>query len=85
MIVTGDHGDDPTIGHSRHTREYTPLLVWGRWVQPVDLGERQTLADIGATAAAYLGVGPTEAGVSFLPLLRGGAEDEACRPPAADR
>jgi phosphopentomutase len=65
LIITGDHGNDPTIGHSQHTREYTPLLAVGPRVAPVDLGLRGSLADVGATAADLLGVLPVRSGTSF--------------------
>ena len=70
LFITADHGNDPTIGSSQHTREYTPLLVAGHWVKPVDLGTRSTLADVGATAAEFLDVGPLSTGESFLEELR---------------
>jgi phosphopentomutase len=58
MIITGDHGCDPTIGSSTdHTREYTPVLVSGaRGDGPVDLGVRAVFGDVGATVAEALGV-----------------------------
>jgi phosphopentomutase len=71
LFITGDHGNDPTVGTSRHTREYTPVLAAGPRVQAVSLGTRATLADIGATAAELLDVGPTGGGNSF-------AEEIAC-------
>jgi phosphopentomutase len=68
MFVTGDHGCDPTdVGSTDHTREYTPVLVAGADTPgPVDLGTRDTFADLGATVADVLGVS-TEglAGMSF--------------------
>lgn len=66
LIITGDHGNDPVKGNGHHTREKTLLLAYGRKFKPCDLGERSTLADIGATVASYLGLGKTEAGSSFL-------------------
>jgi phosphopentomutase len=65
LLITGDHGNDPTIGHAQHTREYTPVLVVGPAVRPVDIGLRESLADIGATAADLLGVLPIRSGRSF--------------------
>jgi phosphopentomutase len=70
FIITGDHGNDPTIGHDKHTREYTPLLVRGERVVPRALAPRDSLADIAATIAEVFGVGPPEIGVSFLRELR---------------
>lgn len=69
LIITGDHGNDPTIGHSQHTRERTPLLVFGPDLNLVDLGVRSTLADIAATFADHLGVERPENGSSFYSLL----------------
>ncbi|NLZ52164.1 MAG: phosphopentomutase [Thermoanaerobacteraceae bacterium] len=66
LIITGDHGNDPTIGHSHHTREKTLLLVYGKKLKAVDLHERATLSDIAATIADYFGVAGPENGESFL-------------------
>ena len=66
LIVTGDHGNDPTIGHDKHTREFTPLLVYGEPVAAVALGQRESLADIGATVAEIFGTARPEIGSSFL-------------------
>jgi phosphopentomutase len=65
LFITADHGNDPTTGSSRHTREYSPVLVAGPSIRPVDLGVRSSLADIGATAAELLGVGPLGSGRPF--------------------
>ncbi len=65
LIITADHGNDPAIGHSNHTREQTPILVYGAKVKPVSLGERQTMADIAATMAEWIGIGAPESGTSF--------------------
>ncbi|WP_028268146.1 phosphopentomutase [Arthrobacter sp. MA-N2] len=65
LFITADHGNDPSVGSSRHTREFVPLLVAGSRVQSVDLGTRRTSADIGATAATLLGVAPLGSGTSF--------------------
>ena len=62
LFITGDHGNDPIRGAGHHTREKTLLLVFGKRVSPGPLGIRTTLSDIGATAAAHLCVGQTEAG-----------------------
>lgn len=65
LIISADHGNDPTIGHSRHTRELVPLLLY-RPGQPIkDLGVRETLADVGATGASLLGLNAPESGRSF--------------------
>lgn len=65
LILTGDHGNDPTSGSSRHTREYTPCIVVGPSVRPVELGTRSSLADIAASAADMLGVERPGSGTSF--------------------
>lgn len=56
LIITADHGCDPGDSHTDHTREYTPLLLYGKSIEPRDLGTRSTFADIAATVADYLGV-----------------------------
>ena len=69
MIITADHGNDPTFRGSDHTREYAPLLVYGKTGAPgVDLGIRNSLSDIGQTIAENFGVRLT-AGESFLSQL----------------
>lgn len=65
MVLTADHGNDPTTPSTDHSREAVPLLVVGPGVVPAALGTRETFADIGATAAEYFGV-PAGAGASFL-------------------
>ncbi len=66
LIMTADHGNDPTKEGSDHTREYAPLLVYGKSATPgVDLGTRRSLADIGQTIAENFGL-QLEAGTSFL-------------------
>lgn len=66
LIITADHGNDPTIGHSNHTREQTPILVVGKHVKPVSIGTRETMADIAATMAEFVGIERPEFGESFL-------------------
>ena len=66
FVITADHGNDPTYRGSDHTREYAPLLVYGKTArQGVDLGTRLSLADIGQTIAENFG-GQLKAGTSFL-------------------
>ena len=55
LIITADHGNDPTYFGTDHTRERVPLLVAGGG-EPADLGVRQGFSDVGATAAGWLGV-----------------------------
>lgn len=69
LIMSADHGNDPTIGHNQHTREKTYLLAYHKQWKPVHLGERETLSDIAATAADYLKLANIENGTSFLPLI----------------
>lgn len=67
LIITADHGNDPVHSGFDHTREYVPLLVYGRNVKPgVNLGTRNTFADCGRTISDYLGVPETLIGTSFL-------------------
>lgn len=72
LLLTADHGCDPTWHGTDHTREYIPMLFYGAQVKPdTDLGVRETYADEGATVADFLGVEKPAAGVSLLPLLGG--------------
>lgn len=67
LMICADHGNDPVHTGWDHTREYIPLMVYGRQVRGgVDLGVRSTFADIGATICQYLGAEPTVIGESFL-------------------
>jgi len=67
LVVTADHGNDPTTPSTDHAREYVPLLVTGHRVGAgVDLGTRRTFADLGQTLAELFGVGPLAHGTSFL-------------------
>jgi phosphopentomutase len=67
LIVTADHGNDPTTASTDHSREYVPLLVTGARVRSgVDLGTRRTFADVGQTLAEVFGVGRLDHGTSFL-------------------
>jgi len=67
LMVTADHGNDPTTPGTDHSREYVPLLVAGPPVRAgVDLGIRSTFADLGATVAQALGAAAPEVGTSFL-------------------
>ncbi|MBV1819264.1 phosphopentomutase [Anaerosalibacter bizertensis] len=69
FMITADHGNDPTIGHSQHTREKTFILTYGKRLKNVYVGERKTLSDISATIAEYFNVEKTENGISFLNTL----------------
>ena len=65
LIITADHGNDPTTPSTDHAREYVPLLVRGSRAG-VDLGVRETFADVGETLAEFLGLPPLGVGRSFL-------------------
>ena len=66
LMITADHGCDPGYeATTDHTREYVPLLCYGKAVKPGSLGTRQSFADIAATVADLLGVEFTTPGVSF--------------------
>ncbi len=66
LVITADHGNDPTTASTDHSREYVPLLVTGAGVRHgVNLGDRQTFADLGQTLADIFGVGPLAYGTSF--------------------
>jgi phosphopentomutase len=67
LIITADHGNDPTTPSTDHSREHVPILIAGSRVRAgVNLGSRSTFADLGQTLAANFGVGPLEYGTSFL-------------------
>ncbi|HKR11209.1 MAG TPA: phosphopentomutase [Pyrinomonadaceae bacterium] len=73
MMITSDHGNDPTFPGSDHTREYAPLLVYGKRAHALNLGTRSSLADIGQTIAENFGL-KLMAGESFLkPLINADA------------
>ena len=72
LVITADHGNDPTTPSTDHSREHVPLLVTGAQVQAGrDLGLRSTFADLGQTLAELFGVGPLPHGTSFLKELLG--------------
>jgi len=67
LIITADHGCDPTTPSTDHSREYVPLLVYGKLIKNnVNLGTRKSFSDIGKTIAGIFGVGGTRNGESFL-------------------
>lgn len=69
LLITADHGCDPTTASTDHSREAVPLLAFGRWMKRLlPLGRRDSYADLGATIAAHLSV-PWSLGNSFYPLL----------------
>ena len=71
LILTADHGNDPTTPSTDHSREYTPLLIAGPGVRPgADLKTRDTFADVAATLAGLFGVTAPRFGRSFLREVR---------------
>ncbi|MDD3393354.1 MAG: phosphopentomutase [Anaerotignum sp.] len=67
LFITADHGCDPTTPSTDHSREYVPLLVYGKQVKAgVDLGVRKTFADLGQTISDYLGLDAKFEAESFL-------------------
>lgn len=67
LIITADHGCDPTTASTDHSREYTPMIIYGKGVKSgVNLGTRKGFADTGATVLEYLGIREKNKGKSFL-------------------
>lgn len=67
LIITADHGCDPSTPSTDHSREYTPMLAWSKKIRPgANLGTRTTFADIGATVLEYFGLENRTDGQSFL-------------------
>ncbi len=69
LVITADHGNDPTTGSTDHAREQVPMLWAGPRIRGADLGTRPTFADVGATVAAALGIRWTGPGTSLLPQM----------------
>ena len=70
LLITADHGNDPTWKGTDHTRELVPLLAYSpSFIGPIDLGDRRSFADIGQTILKNFGVKESFAGESFLQLL----------------
>jgi phosphopentomutase len=70
LVISADHGCDPTTPGSDHTREYVPVLVWSKsMLVGAELGDRQSFADLGATLAAYFKVPGVASGESFIGKL----------------
>jgi len=71
LVITADHGNDPSTPSTDHSREHVPILVTGQRVRKgVDLGTRGSFADLGQTLAEVFGVGPMANGTSFLDTIR---------------
>ncbi|MGH9383897.1 MAG: phosphopentomutase [Vicinamibacterales bacterium] len=72
LVITADHGNDPTTPSTDHSREYVPLLVTGQHVRSgTDLGTRGTFADLGQTLAEVFKTSALAHGVSFLTEIQG--------------
>lgn len=72
LLVMADHGNDPFVGHSKHTRERVPLLIYSSRLEGVNLEDRNTLSDVGATIAEFFRAQSPINGLSFLSeLFRG--------------
>lgn len=80
LVITADHGNDPTFRGTDHTREYAPLLVWSPSLQPgQSLGIRNTFADIATTIADNFSVSNSSIGTSFLAELKEQYEEKEVR------
>lgn len=66
IVITADHGCDPTFPGSDHTREHVPILIWGGDCPSQFIGRRDSFADVGQSIASYLEIDPLLYGVSFL-------------------
>lgn len=66
VIITADHGNDPSWHGTDHTREHVPILCFGPGVKPGSVGRRESFADIGASVLAHLGMTPAGKGSSWM-------------------
>jgi phosphopentomutase len=66
LVITADHGNDPTTPSTDHSREYVPLIYFRKHKTGKSLGVRQTFSDVGKTAAEFFGVNNSLKGKSFL-------------------
>lgn len=66
VVIAADHGCDPTLPGSDHTREHIPVLAFGPQTTSQFIGRRDTFADVGQTLADYMGIEPLMHGVSFI-------------------
>ncbi|MFW6145077.1 MAG: phosphopentomutase, partial [Candidatus Natronoplasma sp.] len=72
LVITADHGCDPTYEGTDHTREYVPLFVYGEELKKnIDLGTLETFADSGQTVADIFGLEPLPIGTSYWDSIRG--------------
>jgi len=65
LLLTADHGNDPTWSGTDHTREQVPIMIFGPGLTPGSVGHRQTFADIGQSLARHLGIAPLAAGTAW--------------------
>ena len=65
LVLTADHGNDPTWKGTDHTREQVPVMTYRKAMDPGSIGHRKTFSDIGQTIAAHLGIAPLAAGVAW--------------------
>jgi len=76
LMITADHGCDPGyLVSTDHSREYTPFLMYGKAISPINFGTRKTFADIGATVLQYFGINPAFAGEG---MLHAAVNSDAC-------
>lgn len=76
LLICADHGNDPCFAGTDHTREYIPILAYGKAVRPgTNLGIRESFSDIGATVADYLQTPYSGHGKSFLRLMSEGPKN----------
>ncbi len=67
LMITADHGCDPKTPSTDHSREYVPMMLYGKGIKPINLGTRPTFADMSATVLDYFGVDKEDTcGTSFL-------------------
>jgi phosphopentomutase len=69
LVITADHGNDPTTPSTDHSREYVPFLLAGAPVRPVNIGVRETFADLAATIAEIFQVKAPPQGKSFKHMI----------------
>ena len=85
LMITADHGCDPGDSHINHSREYVPLVVFGKNIKAENLGTRDGFCDIAATVAEYLGISYRGDGTSFLSdILKPTKEEKALCAAAID-
>ncbi len=66
LIITADHGCDPTFKGSDHTREFIPILFYSNTLKPKNIGKRSTFSDVGQSICNFLNLPPLKYGKSFL-------------------